>query len=303
MRLSSFLTRVSDAFSQASQFFTDAKGGQEGAPPFNSTITSDQARANYNALMPKDKQLNAVVTRMFQQQEPQQRLDPPPPRGGRTPRQNPRTMHGHQANPQRPQDVQDRQRRQNDQRAGTQSRPQHPRDVPAAQQRNVQGTQDEQSADHHYTVAAGINLSAGSEEVVRQIANEYYRKTEASIHVTSGTRTPASQAQAMYYKLSNGDSPGLYANQIAVNEIVQAYRGGVAAKKSRTDIIVDMTQVIENQVARDVYISRHLRAGAIDVRSNNMTPEQKRAFREAVATVSGVTVIEERIPPHFHLQH
>ncbi len=300
MGLGSFLNRVSDAFSQASQFFTDAKGGQQGTPPFNPVITSDQARANYNALMPKDKQLNAVVTQMFQQQESQQRpVSPPPQRGGR----DPRAMNGHQANPQRPRGAQDRQRGQNDQREGQQSRPQHPRDVPAAQPRVVQNAQVALPVDRHYTVAAGINLSAGSEELVRQIADEYYRKTEASIHVTSGTRTPASQAQAMYYKLSNGDSPGLYANQTAVNEIVQAYRGGVAAKKSRADVIGDMTLVIENQVARDVYISRHLRAGAIDVRSNNMTPDQKRAFREAVATVSGVTVIEERIPPHFHLQH
>ena len=139
-------------------------------------------------------------------------------------------------------------------------------------------------------------------EMVSQIADEYYARTAAGIYVTSGTRTAAQQAGAMYYKLAHGDLLNEYNNRHAANEISQAYINGVAAHKAEAGIISDMTTVISNQMSNGVYISRHLRGGAVDVRNRDMSREQKAAFLESVRAVNNVTVLNEGIPPHYHLQ-
>ena len=96
MGLSSFLTRVSNAFTQASQLFTSAKGGQQGTPPFNPAVNSDQARGNYDALMLRAEQFNEVMAHNFQQQGPMPPPDAQPSVQGRTQRGNPvlRTVPG-----------------------------------------------------------------------------------------------------------------------------------------------------------------------------------------------------------------
>lgn len=63
-----------------------------------------------------------------------------------------------------------------------------------------------------------------------------------------------------------------------------------------------MAQVIERQIQRGCYISRHLRASAADVRSRDMTHRERRIFEEVVARFSEVTLLAEGRPPHFHLQ-
>jgi hypothetical protein len=62
-----------------------------------------------------------------------------------------------------------------------------------------------------------------------------------------------------------------------------------------------MTRVIERQVAHHEYISRHLRGEAVDVRSNDMSSEQRKAFEDAVGHILG----PHRLIPetdHLHLQ-
>ena len=56
-------------------------------------------------------------------------------------------------------------------------------------------------------------------------------------------------------------------------------------------------------MARGVYVSKHLSAGAADVRSRGMTPAQEKALRAAVAAEPGVQLLDERgsAEPHFHL--
>jgi hypothetical protein len=53
---------------------------------------------------------------------------------------------------------------------------------------------------------------------------------------------------------------------------------------------------------RGVFISAHLRAGAVDIRNRDMTVTEKRALVAAVSEVGGVTALEESRPPHYHLQ-
>lgn len=149
----------------------------------------------------------------------------------------------------------------------------------------------------HFDTCAWVVMSDAARKVMAQVADEYYRQTQGRLQVTSGTRTPESQAAAMYDKLVRGDDlRKLYLNAAALAEIVQAYN---ATRGSRTRAVGAMTQVIKQQVARGVYISRHLRGGGVDVASAGMTPAQQKAFRSAVAAAK-VELIDEE--DHFHLQ-
>jgi hypothetical protein len=67
-------------------------------------------------------------------------------------------------------------------------------------------------------------------------------------------------------------------------------------------VIAAMADVIRLQMERGIFISAHLRAGAVDIRNRDMTPAEKHSFLEAVTEVGGATALEESRPPHYHLQ-
>ncbi|HEY0100541.1 MAG TPA: peptidoglycan-binding protein [Pyrinomonadaceae bacterium] len=154
----------------------------------------------------------------------------------------------------------------------------------------------------HFTVDNGVRLSDAARERVGRIADEYFRRTGKNLRVTDGTRTAHDQARQIYNKIQLNDT-GIYRNQTALAEIRRAYDAGVRAGKSRAEIINDMSAVIQGQVDRGVYISRHLRAGAVDISVRGMTAADEREFRASVAASSaGTSVLRETRPPHFHLQ-
>lgn len=156
----------------------------------------------------------------------------------------------------------------------------------------------------HYTLKSGVTLSAEVEKVVAKIADKYYSKTKKGIVVTSGTRTASSQASAIYKKIIAGDDiVKLYTNKEAAKQIKKAYDDAVAAKKKKTEITADITKVIEEQIKAGTYISKHLKAGAVDIRITDMNDAQKKEFKNAANEVEGVQkVLKEKKPPHWHLQ-
>ena len=100
--------------------------------------------------------------------------------------------------------------------------------------------------------------------------------------------------------MTGGDKLTVYSNQTAAKEIKKAYDDAVTAEKSKSDIISDMKSVIDNQISKMIYISKHLKTGAVDVRSKDMTTAEKSHFKSA-ATGIAIKVILETTPPHFHL--
>jgi hypothetical protein len=154
----------------------------------------------------------------------------------------------------------------------------------------------------HYSIEPGITLTADAESVVWDIASAYYAATSKELVVTSGTRTAASQADAMYVKLEIGDDVvKLYGGGASVKAIKKAYDDGKKAGDDKTKIVDAMTKVIEGQMAKGVYISKHLKAGAIDIRSRDMSAKEKKAFRKA-AKGKVKSILLETKPPHWHLQ-
>jgi hypothetical protein len=121
--------------------------------------------------------------------------------------------------------------------------------------------------------------------------------------VTSGTRGPYRQARAMFVKLVLGSRlVRLYGQKRAAREIVRAFRAGRRAREPYWQVVGRMQRVIEQQVCRGVYISQHLKAGAVDLRSIGVSRRDSRALRRAARALRRAVYLKrERRPPHFHL--
>lgn len=147
----------------------------------------------------------------------------------------------------------------------------------------------------HYTVNQGILMTDALRPRLQQLADTYFERTGRNLHVTSGYRPPARQAAAMYDLIVNrgeGHVQGLYANQTAVSQILNAYRNN---RGSRSEAIAAMTGTIQNQVNNGTYISSHLRSRALDLStSTNLS-----VLRQIVGQMGG-SVLNEG--DHYHVQ-
>ena len=139
-------------------------------------------------------------------------------------------------------------------------------------------------------------------KVVGAVADKYFARTKKGFVVTSGLRTPASQAAAMYAKLAKGDTLAIYKDQRSAGEVGDAFRAGRASGLLREAIIASLVKVIRRQVTEGRFLSLHLTGRAADVRSVDMTPGEQDAFKQAVIQVVGTPPIFEDKPPHFHFQ-
>lgn len=149
--------------------------------------------------------------------------------------------------------------------------------------------------------SSAVILPPAVEKKVNEIADAYFNLTKKKIVVTDGTRTAAQQAVQVLNKILENELT-IYTNAKAAKEIKVAYDLATSQGKSRADTLKAMTAVIESQIGRGVYISRHLTGRAFDVRNKDMTPKQQTAFKQVAQTVGGVTVLPEGKPPHFHVQ-
>jgi hypothetical protein len=152
-----------------------------------------------------------------------------------------------------------------------------------------------------YTVLPDVTLSNEAAAKLAQIDGAFSQKTGEHLVITSGTRDAARQAKAMYKLIElGGDTAHLYKNKRAAREIQGAYD---ATRGEPPEVIVAaMHEVIKAQMARGIYVSAHLRAGAVDVRNRTMTAPMRQAFLKTVTEVGGASLLEESRPPHYHLQ-
>lgn len=160
------------------------------------------------------------------------------------------------------------------------------------------------AASRSYKTLSGVRLSADVKQRVARLARRYMKATGRPLVITSGTRTPAEQAAAMYAKLRRGHNLlRLYRKTALAREVIRAYRKARRKRLGGRATRAAMARVMRAQLARGEHLSLHLKAGAVDVRSYNLTRRQKRIFRRLVRKEPEVVLIkEERHPPHFHLE-
>ena len=133
---------------------------------------------------------------------------------------------------------------------------------------------------------------------------------DIKLHVNSMQRTPAAQARTTITKINLGDDLLALYNDTLILEALNAV--GVTNKvkpdplftKSGKEFQI-LTKVYADQMARGKYISKHLLAGAIDikvvkwnesVRKDNIDTVLKHAKK-----LGAKTAIYETTPPHIHI--
>jgi hypothetical protein len=139
---------------------------------------------------------------------------------------------------------------------------------------------------------------------LKELAIHFYYSSNGMVPViTSGTRTAQQQASAMFIKLHDEKEniTRLYKRKAAVKQIVNKYQELLGHNKTKAEIIAGMAQVITSQISQGIYISRHLIAGAVDIRSRNLTLLQKKHMIN-IARRYAVKILDETKPPHFHLE-
>lgn len=160
------------------------------------------------------------------------------------------------------------------------------------------------SGPHLEVVARDLRLDDTASERLERIAQRYFAATRRRLVVTGGTRTPERQAELMLEKLAHGDDlVALYENKAAVTEIRNLYRESAGTRQPKKQLVRAVRDAILAQMDKGIYVSRHLKAGAADVRSRDFKAAQEAAFRAAVADEPGVVLVDERASaePHLHL--
>lgn len=173
-------------------------------------------------------------------------------------------------------------------------------DLAAARQR----IRDQLAHQMPYHFASEARLAPSVELQIHQLGLRFRRfGGRRRLLVTSGIRGPYRQARAMFIKLLLGSRlVRLYRRRKAAREIVRAYRAARRQRWPRVRVIAAMQAVIEAQICRGIYISEHLKAGAVDLRSIGLRWRDKRALRRAARSFGRALYLkEERRPPHFHL--
>jgi len=143
----------------------------------------------------------------------------------------------------------------------------------------------------------GVSANPGVKLGTVQIAflDALRQETDAPLYVTSGTRTVDEQAAAMRDKYDSG----------GIKEIEKVYKKTVAdAVEARTDdTLASWSAVVRYliNIKRFSIETGHLGADAIDLRSNNLTPDQIKEIVDA-ANELGAKGFEEGNPPHIHIE-
>ena len=155
-----------------------------------------------------------------------------------------------------------------------------------------------------YEVLPGVQLSSHVAARLARLDDEFARRTRGRhLIIVSGTRDSMRQARAMFDVMRHGGNLlKLYEDRDSALEVKQAHDRAVAARRPTSEVIAAMQGALRAQIERGVYLSAHLRAGAVDVRSTTMSAADRKMFKAIVQDADDIRLLEEQHPPHFHLQ-
>lgn len=149
-----------------------------------------------------------------------------------------------------------------------------------------------------YTTKPGVVLEPAEKTFVTSVAADFGRP----LVVTSGYRGPDKQAAAMYVKFKVGGSYHMYRQVAAAKAIHDAYEGGIKAGKDRATIIKNMAKVMVEQERKGIYISRHMRATAVDFRTFDLSMLERRQLEDICKKHGAKVILAEGHPVHLHVQ-
>lgn len=125
---------------------------------------------------------------------------------------------------------------------------------------------------------------------VRDFLARLERNIPFDFVITSGTRTASQQAAAMFTKIDSGENLNLlYKDKTFSQGVIDAYPDRAAAEK------------FIQKYANSGGGSRHLRGLAFDVRTRDLSVEQRNKILQVSNDLGAVTAIYEPVPPHLHI--
>ncbi len=104
----------------------------------------------------------------------------------------------------------------------------------------------------------------------------------------------------MYDRLRWGSGLGIYRDRRAASEIEDAYKAARRAGNNERVTVAAMTEVIEAQVARHEYVSRHLAGQAVDLVAIGGMTRHRVDVLARIVTDAGADALKEA--NHVHLQ-
>ena len=125
---------------------------------------------------------------------------------------------------------------------------------------------------------------------VKEFLDQMERRVPFDFVVTSGNRTPRQQTNAMYRKIGLGeDLRGTYRDQTFATRMMDAYPD------------VEAGTAIVQEYADAGGGSDHLRGLGVDLRTRDISNDQRNTLMETARSLGATTVIYEPTPPHIHI--
>lgn len=151
------------------------------------------------------------------------------------------------------------------------------------------------TTDAQYTAVPGVYAKPGVvlNSTLRGFAVAVRARFGLPIVITSGVRTTAEQAAAMRTKVQLGGAAELRATYRGAT-IEEVIAGGI-------DSTAAIQRTLDTQVGRGVFLSRHMRADALDFRSTGY-PAADLARLQAVCRELGADTLLETTPAHLHVE-
>ena len=131
------------------------------------------------------------------------------------------------------------------------------------------------------------------------LRSKYAKRMHRNLVVTSFRRTPAQQARAIRNNIRRRGLAyvlKLYRYSPAIREIAQTYRMN---RRNPQQAQKQITALIEEQMARGVFVSRHLNGLAADIRSRGRDGARLSVLRDVANEVGAKVSVE---PDHFHVR-
>lgn len=144
---------------------------------------------------------------------------------------------------------------------------------------------------------AQAKVPGGITAKIDQVAEDYHAATGQTLVVTDGGRTPHDQAERIYYKFSHGDFSTYKSPQ--ADQLAAVYRRGRANGKPQSQILSDMSEIIDWHFRNAKPISKHLLGRGVDFRTRDMTLAHQEALKNAIRK-NGGKIQKEGVPPHIH---
>lgn len=127
------------------------------------------------------------------------------------------------------------------------------------------------------------------------------------LYVTSATRTAMDQARALVPKRDAAEALQAQGKDPGDADLRKLYRRGngpsiVAALLAVPNDTAAMAAVLQEFMDRGIYLSRHMRGDALDLRTRDWTTAQ-RGVVVAAAEGLGARALVEYHPPHLHIEN